>query len=332
MKKIIMLALALATPLLDGCGKADTKSIEITGRWHRRSQFEGLARSGAVSFVIAGKAYVALGTDGTDRYRDLWEFMPATGTWRQRADFPGQGRFYAVAFAANGKGYVGTGYNGTDRLADFYEFDPTANQWRRRADFAGSARYAAVAFALAGKGYVATGYDGNYKKDLWQYDPATDAWSQKPSFGGSKRLGAVGFVAAGQGYVATGLDNGIYQTDVWSYNPATETWTERRKFEGTAANGEGNDFSALPRAYAVAFGGADATTAYVALGATDAGPRADCYAYSATADAWTKKTDFAGTARTGAVGFEADGLSFIGLGTNSNQRFDDVWELRAEEK
>ena len=46
----------------------------------------------------------------------------------------------------------------------------------------------------------------------------------------------------------------------------------------------------------------------------------------------TKKTDFAGTARTGAVGFEAGGLSFIALGTNSSQRFDDVWELRAEEK
>ena len=70
----------------------------------------------------------------------------------------------------------------------------------------------------------------------------------------------------------------------------------------------------------------------MALGATDAGPRADCYTYSTTADTWTKKTDFAGTARTGAVGFEAGGLSFIALGTNSNQRFDDVWELRAEEK
>ena len=331
MKKIIILTLALVAPLAESCKKTETPTAEVTGKWYRRAQFEGLARSGAVSFVLADKAYVALGTDGTDRYRDLWEFTPATGTWRQRADFPGQGRFSAVAFAAGGKGYVGTGTTGTDRLNDFYAYDPATNQWQRRADFGGSARYAAVAFGLDGKGYVGTGYDGNYKKDFWQYDPGADAWTQKPSFGGNKRLGAVAFTAAGQGYIATGLDNGSYLTDVWSYAPATETWTAHRPLESSATNGEGLDFSAVPRAYAVAFAAADPAVAYVALGTTDA-PRNDCYAYSATADAWTKKTAFAGTARTGAVGFGVNGLGFIGLGTNTNQRYDDVWELRPDEK
>ena len=261
MKKTRLLAvLLLLMTGLNSCTKDSTDVDYIIGAWENRSQFEGLARSAAVSFVLNGKAYVGLGTNGTDKYKDFWEFTPATNTWRQVADFPGVGRYQAVAFAAN-KGYVGTGYDGLNRLKDFWEYNPTTNTWTQKADFAGSARYGAVAFALNDKGYLGTGYDGNYKKDFWQYDPLLNTWTQKSSFGGNKRLGATAFVVNNEGYILTGLDNGTYQTDNWSYNPSTEAWTEHRTWCSTATMMRATTTTSAPCPVPTAWGSALATPA-----------------------------------------------------------------------
>lgn len=327
MKKTRLLAvLLLLLTGLNSCTKDSTDVDYVIGAWYNRSQFEGLARSASVSFVINGKAYVGLGTDGTDKYTDLWEYTPGTNTWRQRASFPGVGRYQAVAFAANGKGYVGTGYDGLNRLNDFWEYDPTTNAWTRKADFAGSARYAAVAFSINDKGYVGTGYDGNYKKDFWQYDPTTNVWTQKPSFGGNKRLGATAFVVNNEGYICTGLDNGTYQTDNWSYNPTTEAWTEHRPLilNDDNIDGDNYDFSVIPRAYGVSF--TIGNTAYVAAGSKDA-LITNCWAYSPTDDNWYQKTDFAGAGRLSAVAFGLGDYGYISLGANGTTRYDDLWQL-----
>jgi N-acetylneuraminic acid mutarotase len=322
--RLLAVLLLLLTTGFSSCTKDSTDVDYVIGAWYNRSQFEGLARSGAVSFVVGDKAYVGLGTDGTDKYTDFWEFTPSTNTWRQRASFPGVGRYQAVAFAANGKGYVGTGYDGLNRLKDFWEYDPATNAWTQKADFGGSARYGAVALSLNDKGYVGTGYDGNYKKDFWQYDPLTDVWAQKPSFGGNKRVGATAFVVNNEGYILTGLDNGTCLTDNWSYNPTTETWTEHRKLEGVDTNGDGYNFSAVPRAYGVSF--AIGNTGYVALGSKDA-VLSNCWAYSPTDDNWYEKTDFAGSGRTSGVGFALGDYGYITLGASGTARFDDLWVL-----
>ncbi|MBU6122719.1 Kelch repeat-containing protein [Hymenobacter siberiensis] len=272
----LLAVLLLILASLNSCTKDSTDVASIIGAWYGRSQFEGLARSGAVSFVIDGKAYVGLGTDGTDKYTNFWQYVPGTNTWKQLAPFPGVGRYQAVAFAANDKGYVGTGY------------------------------------------------DGNYKKDFWQYDPSTDVWTQKPSFGGNKRLGAVAFVANNEGYICTGLDNGTYQTDNWSYNPTTETWTEHRKLEGTTTNGTGFDFSAVPRAYGVAF--TIANTSYVTLGSKDT-QSLSCWAYSPTDDSWHQKTEFSGAFRTLAAAFGLGDYGYVGLRVGGSIRYDDLWKL-----
>lgn len=319
--------LVLAALCLAACSKDDSDTSEdIVGVWTSRSQFEGLARNAAVSFTIGDRAYVGLGTDGTNKFTDFWEYTPATNTWLQRADFPGAGRYLAVGFSAGGKGYVGTGYDGANRLRDFYEFDPATNQWTRKADFGGSARYGAVGLGIAGKGYVGTGFDGNAKKDFWQYDPATDAWTQKPSFGGNKRQGAVAFTLNEQGYLLLGADNGVYQTDVWSYDPTNELWTQHRELiNDTDAD---YDYSAVPRANAAAF--TVGQHGFVALG-TNGSSLNTCYEYDPAADTWTQKTAFSGAARTFPVGFGLGERGYVGLGLASSLRLDDFWQLAPDE-
>ncbi|RTQ53446.1 galactose oxidase [Hymenobacter gummosus] len=314
--------LVLAVLCLAGCNTDDDPTDEILGVWTSRSQFEGLARNSAVSFTINGKAYVGLGTDGTNKFTDFWEYNPATNTWTQKADFPGAARYLAVGFSAAGKGYVGTGYDGVNRLKDFWEYDPATNTWARKADFGGSARYGAVALSINEKGYVGTGFDGNAKKDFWQYDPVTDAWTQKPSFGGNKRQGASAFTLNNHGYLLLGADNGAYQTDVWSYDPTTELWSQHKSL--IADTDADYDYSGVPRANAASF--VIGNHGFVAAG-TNAGALSNCWEYDPDADTWTQKTAFAGATRTYPVGFGLGDRGYVGLGLSSTLRLDDFWEL-----
>lgn len=44
--------------------------------WSEKTSFEGSAREEAVAFTVKGRAYVALGKNGSSRYDDIWEFDP----------------------------------------------------------------------------------------------------------------------------------------------------------------------------------------------------------------------------------------------------------------
>ena len=72
---------------LSSCGKGGTTTI--LGNWKIRSEFNGVARSEAVSFVIGDSAFIGTGYDGTNRLSDMWEYQPAQNNWVQKADFPG---------------------------------------------------------------------------------------------------------------------------------------------------------------------------------------------------------------------------------------------------
>ena len=130
------------------CGKGST-STTVIGNWVNKSDFDGVARSEAVSFVINDTAYIGTGFDGTNRLNDLWEYDAVKNFWIQKADFPGSARSSAVAFAAAGKGYVDR-FDGINKLKDMWQYDPVANSWIQKNDFAGSARYDAVAFGIHG--------------------------------------------------------------------------------------------------------------------------------------------------------------------------------------
>jgi N-acetylneuraminic acid mutarotase len=307
------------------CSKSTGDDDDFVGNWKRSSEFEGVGRTEAASFVIDNKVYVGGGYDGTDRLNDFWAFDQTTGTWLQRASFPGTARNSAVGFTVNGKGYVGTGYDGTNRLKDFWQYDPSSNVWTRVADFAGTARYGAVAFAIGGKGYVATGYDGNHLKDLWEYDPVANSWTQKASLAGSKRTDAAAFVYNALGYVVTGSNNGSYLNDFWAYDPATNAWTEKRKITDVSDEEYDDDYgSDIPRANAGVF--VMNNQAYLASGSRN-GIVSTVWQYSINDDLWYQKTNFEGAAREGLIGFAVNNRGYITTGNNSSFRFDDLWEF-----
>lgn len=311
------------------CGKITESSSSTDGDWSRASDFEGAARTEAVSFTIGDAVFVGGGYDGTDRRKDYWAFNSETGTWTQKADMPGIMRNSAAAFSLNGKGYVGTGYDGTDKLKDFWEYDPATNSWLQKADFGGSARYGAVAFALNGKGYIGTGYDANHLKDLWEYSTETNTWLQKASLGGTKRSDAAVFVINEKAYIVGGINNGAYPNDFWMYDATTNQWVEKRKVTNANSADYDNSYSGINRSNAATF--VMNNKGYLICGESN-GVIGTVWEYDPSTDLWKGKTALEATARTGAVAFTIKGIGYITTGGNSSYRFDDLWKFSPNTK
>ncbi|HEY5824280.1 MAG TPA: kelch repeat-containing protein [Cyclobacteriaceae bacterium] len=335
-KLVVRISIRLVSLLLlfSACSDS-TETTDLVGDWVRKSDFEGVKRSGAVSFQIGDRNFVGTGFDGTYRLKDLWEYDAARNTWYRKADFPGTARNSAVAFSANGKGYVGTGFDGTNRLNDFWEYDPINDSWKKVADFLGEFpgearyRYGAVSLSLNNKGYVGSGYGSvaptggsNDLKDWWEYDPNTNIWSRKTSMGGSKRSNAFSFEISGVGYVGGGSNNGTYPKDFWSYDATKDSWTELNPLDDT----DDSDYTyALQRESASTFviGG----HAYL-CGGTYSAITGSVWEYDTATDLWTEKSTFEGTVRDAAVSFGVGTKGYIATGRNgSTLRFDDLWEF-----
>ena len=325
MKRVFSYVLLIGSSLFltYSCTKSTSSTTDTVGNWVRRSDFDGVSRSEAVSFVVGDTAYISTGYDGSVRLNDTWKYDVANNYWLQRANFPGDARSSAVAFNTTTKAYVTTGFNGLVKLKDTYEFNPAQNVWTKKADFGGTARVDAVAFGIADKGYVTTGNDGNDLKDFWQYDPAGDAWTQKVSLGGSKRSAAVAFVYKGLGYVVTGINNGLTVNDFWVYDPTADKWAEKN-FISNVSTETFDDAYAIVRSNATAFVMAD--HAYVCTGENGSILKT-VWEYDFTTDIWTKKTDWEGLERTGSVSFGVKNRGFLGTGRNSTYRFDDFREF-----
>lgn len=319
-KQALLLLSVIISLGIASCSKSST-STAVTGNWVSKSDFDGVARSEAVSFVLNDKAYIGTGYDGNTRLKDLWVYDATSNFWEQKADLPGVARSSAIAFAASGKGYVGTGFDGVNKLQDMWAYDPSTNTWVQKADFAGSARYDAVGFSIQDKGYVSTGFDGNYLKDFWEYDPASDTWTLKPGFGGSKRMAAVAFVHANKGYIVTGTNNGTPVSDFWSYDPSISAWTELRQIANLSSDSYDDSYTSIVRSNAVAFLVGD--KAYLTTGENGT-LLTSAWEYDFVNDLWTSKTAYEGAARTGALGFSLSTGGYVVTGRSSTYPFDDL--------
>jgi len=312
-----------------GCTKDTDSDDDLVGNWKRIDDFEGLARSEAVSFTIGDYGYISTGTAVTDRFRDTWEYNTGLRYWTQKADLPGAARNSAVAFTIGTRAYVGTGYDGSARLNDLWEYDQATNTWSQKANFGGSARYDAVAFAVDGKGYIGCGYDGNYLKDLWEFTPgATTAdagnWEQKASVGGSKRSAAISFVVNNKAYILGGNNNGEIQRDLWAYDQASNTWTEKNKIYDYTDDDFDDDYGTIARQNGVAF--VIDNNVYLATGeASSITPTT--WMYNPTTDLWTEKTSFEATSRTGAVALTLNNRGFVLTGRSGSLVMDNAYEL-----
>ena len=86
-----------------GCKKS---TVEYIGNWIKRSDFEGIPRGSAVSFVLGDKVYFGTGfNSGQDieYLKDFWMYDMSRDFWTKLTDFPGEPRIGAVAFTINGK-------------------------------------------------------------------------------------------------------------------------------------------------------------------------------------------------------------------------------------
>ncbi|MBS1682865.1 MAG: galactose oxidase [Bacteroidetes bacterium] len=333
-----------------------TPTTTLPGSWDKIGDFNGVPRSGAVSFVIGGYAYIgggfnydAVGQPGTPtgRLNDFWKYDPVSDTWTQMANFPGTARSNAASFTLNGKGYVGTGFDGTNAYSDFYEFDPTVGargKWTRIADFGYSAdqqdttvsaRYGCVAFTVKNRAFVGAGHYISDLKDLWEYDPTNNVWISRGSTGGSKRQNGFVMVINDIAYVGGGTDNGQYVRDFYKFDvdqvDSGSPWTALNGLTGKDANGN-PIVQPKPRELASTF--SLGNFGYLVCGSLG-GPLNDTWQYDPSTDTWIQyynfstNTPISGSARSSACAFALTSslgtYGYLVAGGSGNLKFDDCW-------
>lgn len=209
----------------------------VSDTWQSRTQFPGVNRRTAVSFVIDSLAYVGLGwnNNGPSTYSDFYSYDSNQNTWTTIASYPGTGGRNSMAASVLGKGYVvgGTVNYITPYSNQLWEYDPTTNSWVQRASFPGGARATGIMFGIDSLIYCGLGHNASTdSKDLWAYNPMLNSWIRVADFPGVGRLNARVFVVNGKAIVGGGYQLGIGSelNDYYEYNPLSNTWTSINGF------------------------------------------------------------------------------------------------------
>lgn len=327
-------AILISLPLFCSCTEDEEYTI---GSWKERSDFDGKARSSAVSFTIGNKGYICTGYTSKDTYlKDLWSYDIVGNYWTQLADMPeeAKARNAAVGFSIDNKGYVCTGSakGTTDILADTWEYDVATNSWSQKDDYPGGPRIFAVGFGIGSYGYVGTGDNGdNYQKDFYRLDPNAvpgSQWQILNGFGGTKRRGATTFIIDDVAYLCTGVNNNTYVYDFWKFDPAADPqWQKLRDTANTDDDEDyDDDYEPIRRAYAVSF--VIDGRAFLTTGGNPS-LKNDYWIYNPATDLWDNEdlTPFEGSTREHAVSFSTGTRGLVATGVSSNYHFDDTWEL-----
>lgn len=143
-------------------------------------------------------------------------------------------------------------------------------------------------------------------------------WKQISYFGGAGLSDAAAFVIGNKGYVYAGYDGDDRLRALWEWNPeADKQWTQMAT----------PPVEMIGRTAPVAF--AIGTNGYVGLGYSgenlgfEGGDYLkDFYEINTLTNTWTKKADFAGSAREGAVNFALNGIGYVGCGYDKKCQMD----------
>lgn len=150
-------------------------------------------------------------------------------------------------------------------------------------------------------------------------DPTTYSgnWiSISNSFPGDQRNSAVCFTIGDTAYIGTGYNQtrNLRYSDLWSFNP-TKGWSQLNNAPAAFT----------PRSNAVAF--AVGTNGYIALGQDNSNNfLKDTWQFSVANNAWTKKSDFGGTARIDAISFSIGNLGYVLCGYDQGSNRKDSWQ------
>jgi N-acetylneuraminic acid mutarotase len=348
---LLLLLLIFIASLIYACHPSPTPYTQ-NGNWVYRGDFNGIARSESVAFVIGNVAYVGTGVDNSfTLYNDFWQLTVhgPNCSWYQVASARNmKPRRSATAFSVGGQGYVGSGTDGIVAFSDFWHYDPGANQWNQISGMGDSLnglspRFDAVGFGIesVGKGYVGTGNNLlGYLKDFWEYDPAKDHWHAIISYDGTKRTDAIAFVYNNAAYLVTGLGTGgVAVSDFWKFDPSQPDslkWTELRHITNFSPESYDDSYITIARWNGAGFvmlgvksdGGGD--KAYITSG-TNGSLYNWTWEYDFASDLWTEKSPFERAARQGAVGFSVENRGFVGLGISGGNNFEDLNEWFPDE-
>jgi len=212
-------------------------------------------------------------------------------------------------------------------------FSVAQGKWTKKTDFAGDWKDYKVSFSIGNKGYVGiqSQTDSPEKKDFWEWDQITDTWTRKADFPGDFyyitacfSIGTKGYVITDDSVLTMGDFEPIISTNqLWEFDPEINTWSKK---------------ATLPSKGAIVFaaGFSIGTKGYIGTGSEES----DLFMYPYTldfwewdqeTDTWTRKSDFKGTIRAGAVGFSIGNKGYIGTGSNRyTYNTNDFWEWDQE--
>ena len=145
-----------------------------------------------------------------------------------------------------------------------------------------------------------------YKKDFWEYDPATNTWTQKADLGEWQDHDAVGFSHRQQRIywngtaVMTACHKKISGNMILLPIPGRRKPTSEEQREWSS-----RIFHRQQRIY---WNRMDGINALQMISGN----------MILTANTWTQKADFGGTARYSAVGFSIGSKGYIGTGVDGN--------------
>ena len=229
--------------------------------------------------------------------------------------------YFVRAYATNSSGTV---YGNLLSFTTAFTQGPGQGLWTQKADFKGGVRYRAAGFSIGSKLYMGLGYDDNdnSRNDFWEWDQATNVWTKKADFPGNSTGADVCFSIGTKGYIGTGDPNSsaILTNEFWEYDPAANTWTQKASLPGTPSRTMSTGFSIGNKGYV--------GTGFVDNGGSGSNFK-DFWEWDQATNVWTKKADFGGMARYGAVGFSIGTKGYIGTGFGGvagSTVFKDFWE------
>jgi N-acetylneuraminic acid mutarotase len=276
-------------------------------------------RKGAYYFSFGSYGYIGGGVNSAQaQLSDLWQYDPGANSWTSAAATPSGLDWYA-AMTIGVKAYLiarDTALGSS--LASVREYNPATNTWATKSAFPSGPRAGAVTFSFGNTGFLCSGSDavGGFS-DLWQYYPATDTWIQRSSLpGGISRTYSSGFRIATKGYLCTGKGAEGVMGDCFAYDTISQAWTYVSRF-GKIRTGA-VAFSINGKGY---------------LGTGNTGPvgslndlQRDFWMFDPATNVWTQRADFAGAARSEAVGFSTGDKGYVGTGRSASGFESDFWE------
>jgi len=329
--KIIKSVLYFLIALLFICCNDLANSPYPNISFDKKTSMPGTGRASAVSFVIDGKGYVALGRTAqrSGALNDCWQYNPDSDSWKQKAQYPGIARVKGTAAVVNHKAYVGLGFNislgvydSVACLRDFWMYDPATNLWTKMADLPSNYTDACASFVFKDEIYIVCGMNGaTFDSQFWKYSPVegqSGSWVKLNQFPNFSRAGGIACANSEHIYFGTGY-NTYNRNDWFEYIPTNDTWVQRKSMPD---NGRENSVSlTISNRIFITTGrhfGGNLTGGHV---------DSDIVEYDVFRNVWYVRGNIPNSGRENAVAFSINGKGYIGFGENDSEVLNDFYSF-----